>query len=253
VVDAGANLGFAEGVNRGIEVASGAWIATLNNDAAAHPDWIAEQRRAVREGGPRLGMIQSRIVFRHAPDRVNSSGVLISPNGEFHDRDFDLPVDGSAGGGDVFCVSAGAALYRREMLDALRLPTGVFDRSFFMYYEDVDLGWRARLAGWDAVYVPTAIVEHAFHGSASRRGDNFVFGHCRRNRVRTIIKNGSLRLMLRGLPKLVSHIYSDVRAEGPSALPAYVRAVIDAVPQRRVVARLAVEDRRAVELRWATR
>ena len=62
----------------------------------------------------------------------------------FMDRDFLRPVERRAGE-DVFCVSAGAALYRRPMLDALRLRSGTFDGAFFMYFEDVDLGWRARL------------------------------------------------------------------------------------------------------------
>ena len=68
LVAARENLGFAEGCNRGIEVATQPWIATLNNDAVADPHWIAQLRAAARTGAAHLGMIQSRIVFRQQYD-----------------------------------------------------------------------------------------------------------------------------------------------------------------------------------------
>ena len=247
------NHGFAEGVNRGIALCDTAWVATLNNDAEAAPDWLGELRRVLRTGGERLGMIQSRIVFKHAHDRTNSTGVLMGPDGSFIDRHFDAPVDPAASVEEVFCVSAGAALYRSSMLDALRLGSGVFDRTFFMYYEDVDLGWRARLGGWTALYAPQATVFHALHGSASRRGRYFVYSHCRRNRVRTMLKNGSLPFILRGVPLTLRHLVDDVREAGPQILPQYVRAVRDGVQQRRAVGALLAVDRREVERRWVSR
>ena len=82
--------------------------------------------------------------------------VTIYSDGENIDRDFHLPLRAAHRPEEIFCATAGAALYRREMLEAVRLPSGVFDRSFFMYLEDVDLGWRCRLAGWQAEYVPSA-------------------------------------------------------------------------------------------------
>src|SRR5713101_5004470 len=122
-----------------------------------------------RRGGNRVGMLQSRIVFKQRPDQTNSTGVLLFRNGTIVDRAYEKSVRADESVEEIFCVSAGAALYRRAMLEDIRLASGFFDRTFFMYFEDVDLGWRGRLAGWSAVYVPSARVLHAFQGSSSRR------------------------------------------------------------------------------------
>lgn len=249
----GENLGFAEGCNRGIAVARGEWVAMLNNDAVADPEWIAELRRAVAEGGPRLGMVQSKIVFREKRDRTNSTGVLLFANATAIDRHYDAPVEQANDPAEIFCTSAGAALYRRRMLDETRLSTGYFDRTFFMYFEDVDLGWRCRLAGWDAVYVPSAVVHHAFHGSSSRRGRHFVARHCKYNRLRMLVKNGSATLFVRGLPRTVGDLVWSVRVDGASGVTDYAKALHDGMRQRAAVSQRTRVERRDVERRWVVR
>jgi GT2 family glycosyltransferase len=139
------------------------------------------------------------------------------------------------------------------MLEELRLPTGYFDRSFFMYFEDVDLGWRARLAGWEAAYVPSATVFHAFHGSAKRKGRRFVELHCRRNRVRMALKNGSPSLVARMLPKAVRDVFWAARVDGIHAFRDFAQAARDGVRQRRAVTRRSRAERREVERRWVVR
>lgn len=249
LIATGENLGFAEGCNRGIAAATKPWLAMLNNDAVAAPDWIATLRAAVRGADARLGMIQCCIRFKQKPDRLNSTGVHLMPNGNARDRDFDAPLRDEPPS-EIFCPSAGAALYRRSMLDACKLPSGWFDRDFFMYYEDVDLGWRCRLAGFRAIYLPTAIVFHRFHGSASRRGKHFVEVQCARNRLRYLAKNASPQLMLRSAPKTAIDVVNSVRWEGAGALLELARAVRDGVRGRREVERARREDRREVERRW---
>lgn len=253
LVATGENLGFAEGCNRGIAVAEGEWVATLNNDAVAAPEWIAELRRAVAAGDPWLGMLQSKIVFRERTDRTNSTGVLLFGDASAKDRHYDVPVEEANAPAEIFCTSAGAALYRRRMLDETRLPSGVFDRTFFMYFEDVDLGWRCRLAGWQAVYVPSAIVLHAFHGSSKRRGRHFVALHCKRNRLRMLVKNGSGTLFLRGLPRTVADLLWLVRIDGSKAIEDYARALHDGLRQRAAVSLRARVLRRDIERRWVVR
>jgi GT2 family glycosyltransferase len=253
LIEAGDNLGFAEGCNRGLDVTSAHWIATLNNDAEAAPDWIASLATVVRGGGPDLGMVQSRIVFRQRPDRTNSTGVLVYEDGMFVDRDFDVLLRPGDAVEEIFCPSAGAALYRRAMLEQARLASGVFDRTFFMFFEDVDLGWRCRLAGWRALYAPHAVVHHAFHASAGRRGAGFVRLHCERNRVRTLLKNASARLVARSLPRLCRGAWFSLGARGRHALGDYAAAVRDGLAQRDAVSRLCKISRREVERRWVRR
>lgn len=250
VIESGGNLGFAEGCNVGIEAAHGEWIATLNPDAEADPGWMAALRDAARAGDERLGMLQSRIVFRHAPDRTNSTGVHIFRNGSFVDRGFDLPLRRDEPGDEIFCPSAGAALYRRSMLEQLRLPSGIFDRRFFMYFEDVDLGWRARRAGFTARYVPEATVVHTFHGSAKRIAGSFVAKQCNRNRVRALVKNGSAGYVLRSAPRIFVEMLWNARHDGLGEIPAYAEAARTAIAERREVDRRARVRPCELERRW---
>jgi len=253
VVDTGENLGFAEGCNRGIEKASGTWIAMLNNDAVASPDWIASLRRAAEQGDSRLGMVQSRILFKHDPRTTNSTGVLIYRGGKFVDRGFNHPVLSGEVAEEIFCVTAGAALYARTMLEDVRLESGFFDRTFFMYYEDVDLGWRGRLGGWSAVYDPRATVYHAFHGSSGRRSQHFVQLQCAKNRLRTVLKNASLPYVARSSMRVLGDVVWAVAKEGPRALVAYWSALTDGLSQRKAVTRMMRRDRRSVEQRWVVK
>lgn len=254
LLQTGANLGFAEGCNRGLEAVTAPWVFVLNNDTRLHPGVITELRAAARAGGPRLGMLQTRIVFMDRPHLTNSTGVQIFTDGEFIDRDFAAPLRPGDVTTEIFCASAGAALYRRQMLDEVRLGTGVFDRSFFMYLEDVDLGWRCRLAGWQALYVPSAIVYHRFQGSSSKQKRAFVATHCHLNKVRTLLKNGSLRYLAASLPFVVAldllPLLRHQRAAAPGQLASAVR---DGLRQRRQVGGLVHDDRRALERRWFVR
>ncbi|MFO0572541.1 MAG: glycosyltransferase family 2 protein [Polyangia bacterium] len=255
LVETGANLGFAEGVNRGLTVVTAPWVFVLNNDTRCDPGVVGALRAAARAGGPRLGMLQARIVFWDRPHLTNSTGVRVARDGEIIDRDFLAPLRPADGPEEIFCASAGAALYRREMLEAVRLPSGVFDRSFFMYLEDVDLGWRCRLAGWQAEYVPAALVYHRFQGSASRQKRAFVATHCHLNKVRTLLKNGSLRYLAAALPGvLLLDVLPLVRHQGGAALGLLASALRDGLRQRPQVAGLGARDggaaRRDVERRW---
>jgi hypothetical protein len=252
LIATGENLGFAEGCNRGLAAAGSDWVATLNNDAEADRRWIEVLRRAAREAAPDVGMIQSRILFRQRPEITNSTGVAIHKNGVFVDRDFERPAAATARGEEIFCPSAGAALYRRRMLCEARLPSGFFDRTFFMYFEDVDLGWRCRLAGWRALYSPDAIVLHDFHGSSRRVAGDFVHWHCGRNRIRTLLKNASWRYVARALPYVAGDFARSLHGRGGEAVLGYARAVRDGLGQRAAVTRLAQRRRREIELRWVT-
>jgi hypothetical protein len=251
--DAGENLGFAEGCNRGIVRSRGAWIATLNNDAVADARFVAELRTAARHATERVGMVQARLVFRERPSHTNSTGVVVEPNGVAYDRDFDAPLRASDEPEEIFCPTAGAALYRRAMLEATRLPSGYFDRTFFMYFEDVDLGWRCRLAGWSALYLPSALVFHAFHGSAGRHGDDFVVRQCRANRMRCMVKNASPTMIARSTPRTLRWLAGSMSHRGLSAARDLVDAARGAWQERPLVTALAVRERRGIERRWLVR
>lgn len=245
------NRGFAEGCNRGLAVATGTWVLTLNNDTVVRPGFLAGLRAAADAAPADVGMLQPRILLADR-DRLNSTGVVVHRDGSAHDRHFGDPVPALADAApeEVFCITAGAGLYRRTMLDALRIDGTWFDPSYFMYFEDVDLGWRGRLAGWRALYIADPTVDHAFQGTSRRHGRHFVTIQCMRNRVRTLLKNASWRMIARSVPRSASDLLWLLQHAGGRALAEWTLAVRDGLAARPAVSRLARTDRRAVERRW---
>jgi hypothetical protein len=183
VIENGANLGFAAANNIGIRATESPYVATLNNDTWVEPDWL-ETLVEVMESDPRIGICASKMLFAHRPDVINSAGVCVDFAGIAWDRLGGSPDPGDGAPEEVFAGCAGAALYRRAMLDEV----GLFDEDYFIYLEDVDLAWRARLMGWRCMYVPRSRVYHIYSATAKEGSafKNFLLG---RNKVWTIVKN----------------------------------------------------------------
>jgi hypothetical protein len=178
------NLGFASANNLAIQATSAAYIATLNNDTQVEADWLKELVKGMSLD-PQVGMVASKILYSAAPHVIDSAGIEVSRTGLAWNRRNRTPEDPlEVEPYEVFGPSAAAALYRRTMLDEV----GLFDESYFAYYEDVDLAWRARLLGWRCLYVPTARVYHV-HSATSRQGSPFKRYFLARNKVWTTLKN----------------------------------------------------------------
>jgi GT2 family glycosyltransferase len=183
LIESPVNLGFAGGNNLGIRAARGAYVALLNNDAVAHPGWIAALVRAA-EADPRVGMCASKVLVLGADGLIDSAGLLMSADGIGRGRG-RLERDGEAyaRAEEALIPSGCAALYRRTMLDEI----GLFDEDFFAYCEDSDLGLRGRLAGWTCRYVPEAVVHHAYSRSTAPYSTFKAF-HVERNRCWVVLK-----------------------------------------------------------------
>jgi GT2 family glycosyltransferase len=153
------NSGFATGNNVGYKQASGDYVVTLNNDTKVEPNWL-EILVKVADSHPRAGMVGCRICSFTDPDVIDSLGMGICRDGmargRFRNRRWSsLRLQGVE---EILLPSACAALYKRAML----AETGFFDDDFFAYAEDVDLGLRGRLAGWEAVAATQAVVYHKY-------------------------------------------------------------------------------------------
>jgi GT2 family glycosyltransferase len=184
VVALPANEGFAAAVNAGLDGARGEWILLLNNDTTIEPDSVGRMLAAGRGAGD-IGSVAAEMRFAATPQIVNSAGIGVDRLGIAFDRRLGERADADGGEPvEVFGASGGAALMRRRMLDEL----GGFDASFFFALEDADLAWRARMAGWRAVYVPAAVVWH-HHGASGRHNSPFKHYHVGLNRVRMLAKN----------------------------------------------------------------
>ncbi len=247
------NLGFAEACNRGIEASSGEWVAMLNNDAIAKPDWAEHLVAAASSTSSDCGMLQSLMLYKLRPNTINSTGVEMTPLGFGRDRDEGKPRSSSQEIEPIFCPTAGAAGYRRSMLEAIRLSVGYFDRTHFMYYEDVDLGWRARLAGFTAYYVPRSVVYHRWHGSSDRHGPTWLEILADTNRLRTLIKNASISFLARHVVSILNGAFRLIRTAGLRGIPTLGQAVARSVTLRKEVSTIARVPRRDIDQKWCGR
>ena len=186
------NVGFSPAVQMAVDLAAGSWIALVNNDACIDPDCLA-RLLDTGQADPANGAVNAQVRFAAKPGVINTTGLEIDRLGIAFDRDAGGSVRNQPPGSvAIFGVSGCVALYRKEMLREI----GGFDPGFFAYSEDADVAWRARAAGWRAVYEPTAIAYH--HGSATTR-DGSAFKHelVGRNRVRLIARNATTAQLLR--------------------------------------------------------
>lgn len=183
VLEAGANLGFAAGNNAGARIARGEWLAFLNNDTAAQPDWLARLHAAATDR-PEFAIVTSRIVLLDDPDVIDSAGDGYLRAGGAFKHGHGGPASAYDTSREVFGACGAAFLIKRAVFEEL----GGFDESFFMVYEDVDLSYRARLRGHRVWYAADAIVRHAVSASLGRASAMAVF-HGQRNLEWTWIKN----------------------------------------------------------------
>lgn len=201
------NIGFSPANNIGISHSKAKYIITLNNDTTAAMDWlenllvVAERETVAMVASKMIYDVGDRTLIDSVGLRVCKNGLGINVgNGETDRGQYDNLTE-------VFAPCAGAALYRRKMLEEI----GMFDTDYFAYYEDLDLGWRARLAGKRCKPAPDAVVYHHHSGSSSGKKDYFLH----RNKIFTLIKNLPKKLFLKYFPEIVS---TDIMASAYSII-----------------------------------
>ena len=192
ILNLGRNYGFAEANNKAAAVAKGEYLAFLNNDTMVDEAWLCELIKAA-ESDPSIAICGSRIMFMYSRDKINHAGGKITMIGSGYDQNFGSTVQSI---GDIGCTgyACGASmLVRRSAFQKL----GGFDPVYFAFCEDVDLAWRAWIAGYKVVHVPTSIVYHKFSGTWHLEGDKLYFWH--RNCKINILKNFQTPRAIRGI------------------------------------------------------
>ncbi len=249
VVQNARNLGFAAGNNAGARVARGGWLAFLNNDTVAAREWLAKLWQAATDPAheDNVALVTLRIESLARPGVLDSAGDGYLRAGGAFKRGHGAPASEFPQSEEVFGACGAAFMIRRNVFDAL----GGFDERFFMVYEDVDLSYRARLAGFRCWYEADAVVRHAGSGTLGVASAAAVY-YGQRNLELTWLKNTPLLLLLWTLP---SHaLYSTagllhyvLRGRGVAALSGKAAALI-AVPAL-LLRRRAVQRARRVDLR----
>lgn len=179
------NLGFATGNNRGINLAGDAqWIMLLNPDTVPAPDWL-EKMLAATVRYPAYSVFGARLLQAYDAALLDGDGDCYHASGLPWRGGMGLPVAfAPIAPREIFAPCAAAALYPRR---ALR-EVGGFDEDFFCYMEDVDLGFRLRLAGYRCMTVPDAEVLHVGSATTGKRSPFYIY-YGQRNLVWTYVKN----------------------------------------------------------------
>jgi GT2 family glycosyltransferase len=200
------NAGFAEANNRGAEAARGEWLVLLNNDAVPAPRFLealaatAAERAAPVVGGRILDAGGEAVEFGGGDLGVFGFG--------FQRSSWQPGFREHADGAELPFACGGAMLVRRDLFRSL----GGFDRDYFAYYEDVDLGWRLWLSGERIVYAAQAEVRHLRHGTGRRFSERWRHFHWYKNGLQTLVKNVEDRFLPRLFPVALALLNSRVQA-----------------------------------------
>ncbi|MCL6478029.1 MAG: glycosyltransferase family 2 protein [Peptococcaceae bacterium] len=179
------NLGFAGGNNRALAECDTEFVALLNPDAFPDPDWL-EHLIAAANAHPEVAAFGSRQLSFEDTGILDGIGDVYHISGKaWRNRYGKRQQAEDLVPREIFSPCAAAALYRRQVL----VDIGGFDEDFFCYVEDVDLGFRMRLAGHKAMYVPEAVVRHMGSAITGGQHSNFLIYHGYRNLVWTFVKN----------------------------------------------------------------
>lgn len=216
------NLGYCGGANQGICHTRGEFILILNPDVILEANFL-ERLIACAEQHPEVGIFCGKLL-RFDRKTLDSTGQFLRKNLTPFERGYGEEDTGQYEQADYVFSSCGAvALYRRTMLEQIRLDGDYFDADYFAFYEDLDIGWRAQLLGWKAYYLPEAVAYHFRGGGLSEQSrplswferipwiprvsftqkPHFIQRHIIKNRYLTILKNASWRVLLKGLPQIL--------------------------------------------------
>ncbi len=172
------NRGFCAANNQAFAAARGRFIALLNNDAEAEPEFLAKLRKAF-DSAPDIGMAAAKVLVWENPQRIDKVGHLIYPDGQNRGRGTgELDAGQYDSVEECLWPDGCAAMYRKAMLDEI----GGFDEDFFMFGDDAELGLRGRISGWRCMYAPGAVVRHHRGGSLDAGSTRRIY-LIERNRV----------------------------------------------------------------------
>ncbi len=193
------NRGFCAAVNEGIRRTDTPYVILLNNDTVCEPDFVGALIGAM-ESVPRCFSCAAKIVKMQDADRMDNAGDYYCALGWAYAYGKDKPASRYGKRRQIFSSCAAAAIYRREIFDEI----GLFDETHFAYLEDVDVAYRARIAGYRNYYIPEAVVRHMGSATSGSVYNEFKIRHSSRNSVYLIYKNMPVLQILINLPFFIA-------------------------------------------------
>lgn len=193
------NYGFCKAVNIGIRKAETPYVFLLNNDTLVCKGAVEALLASVKKDR-RIFSVEAKMIQYQDRTKIDSAGTFYNAFGWAYARGKDRPADQYRKRGPVFSACAGAAMYRREVFEEI----GLFDEEHFAYLEDVDVGYRARIAGYRNVYEPMARIIHVGSAASGSRHNEFKVRLSARNNLYLIYKNMPVLQILLNLPFLLA-------------------------------------------------
>jgi len=212
------NLLYCKAYNQGIRQSKGEYVLCINDDVILEENFIEEVVKTISID-KRIGMVSGKIL-RMDRITIDSTGLFLGKSRKPIERGFNQNDKGQYNKEEyIFGVSGAAAFYRRAMLEDIKNGNGYFDERYGMFYEDLDLAWRANTKGWRAYYNPKAVAYHKRGASAKTispksrflRKYNFAYLNDElkvrlvKNRYMTIIKNDSFWGIILNLPFILAY------------------------------------------------
>ena len=193
------NTGFCRAVNEGIRLSTTPFVILLNNDTVCAPDFVKEMLAGIKRHEKAFSC-SARMMQMHAADKIDDAGDLYCALGWAFADGKGLPAGDRMKEHPVFSSCGGAAIYRRDVFEKI----GLFDERHFAYLEDVDIGFRAKRAGYENWYLPKAEVLHAGSAASGSRYNAFKTRLTSRNSIYLIRKNMPVWQILLNLPLLAA-------------------------------------------------
>lgn len=191
------NTGFCHAVNVGIRASDTPYVILLNNDTQVHHDFVRAMLDGIRKRKNAFSC-GAKMLNLYERDKVDDAGDFYNAFGWAFARGKDRDAEKYSAPCRIFSSCGGAAIYRRAFLN----QTGLFDEEHFAYLEDMDLGYRANIYGYENWFLPDAIVYHAGSGTSGSRYNLFKVRYSSRNNIYMIYKNMPLFQIILNLPFL---------------------------------------------------
>lgn len=199
VVELPENLGFCGAVNKGIRMARAPYVLLLNNDTEVEKDFLEEMAAALHRH-KRAFSCAAKMIQYHDRDKLDDAGNYYCALGWSYARGKGKDIHTYEKEEQIFAACGGAAIYRKKILEKI----GLFDEEHFAYLEDTDIGYRARIHGYENWYAPKAVVYHVGSGTSGSRYNQFKTRYSSRNNVYLIYKNMPFLQILLNLPFLTA-------------------------------------------------
>ena len=197
LIELSENFGFCGAVNAGIRAAKAPYVLLLNNDTEVKEDFVEEMLAAIRRHKNAFSC-GARMVQYHDRDRLDDVGNYYCALGWSFARGRGKDIHAYETEDKIFSACAGAAIYRKKIIEKI----GYFDEEHFAYLEDTDIGYRARIYGYENWSAPKAIVYHVGSGTSGSRYNQFKTRYSSRNNIYLIYKNMPLLQIILNLPFL---------------------------------------------------